>query len=269
MENAADTAGLFDATVPAPSSPTFDNKKKKDAKPHERRTMLKPYDSVSSQLLEPHGKSLLPMMTLPDLWKMTAAGNYKAKFHSLLCADQSDDPWRVGAGVSRTAGAVKQGILGLQNPNVKAVIKDDLYSKAIKEANDLMPHLNILDFGKGSAKGKESSTTFASFKKFKGADGTASARPPIDRSENNIKEAAKKFYQWLKREKSPLRGLLSILGNGGEFYTSFVAEKVGRAAIHHKPMTEIEWQEAVLARSKTSEEEKELQQGKEHEGLLG
>ena len=82
-------------------------------------------------------------MPLKKLWKATAAGNRKAAYHSHLCASIDGDAWHVGAGVSMTAAAVQMAIEKLKSDNVKAVLREELYAKAMAEANRILPHSQL------------------------------------------------------------------------------------------------------------------------------
>jgi len=69
-------------------------------------------------------------------------------------------------------------------------------------------------------------------------------------SEETVKAAADALRDWLQKDGSPLRGLLSVLAAGGSIWSAHVAEKVARSAVLHKPLEGPAMREAALARRK-------------------
>ena len=109
-----------------------------------RRTKLFPWDSVGSQLFEPHGDSALDKLSLQDVWTAATKGNKKAMYHSHLCASQASDAWHVGAGISLTAASVLAAIKNFRQPDMKKFIVPSVYEKIEKELNkDLEPALAL------------------------------------------------------------------------------------------------------------------------------
>ena len=194
--------------------------------------------------MEPYGASVLGSMPLETLWRATAAGNRKAPYHSHLCASVEDDAWHFGAGVSMTCAALVQAIEHLQQDHVKQLLRQELYDKAMGEAKQLLPHLQVLNFGKGSQGQMAAKESMSSLKKRR-VEANAGPAP----AEGVIREAAQTLHDWLSQEQSALRGLLSILAANNTFYTGFAAEKVARTCIHHKPCGRADFVKGALARA--------------------
>ncbi|CAE7257245.1 USP17L21, partial [Symbiodinium natans] len=66
--------------------------------------------------------------------------------------------------------------------------------------------------------------------------------------EKETLEAAKKFYAWLSQERTPFRSLLFLLSGSNTYFSAHCAEVVARASLHHKPITEKQFVEAMTAR---------------------
>ena len=211
----------------------------------ERRTKLYPYDSVAALMLEPFGESAVDSMSLEQVWSGTVKGNKRAAYHSHLAASQETDGWHVGAGVSLTAAALLAAIKNLKGGDMQKIIIPSLYEKVMQEVKQLEPILEALNFGKGSA----TATPSSSFRDAKRMKLTAST-PVTGVSTGAIdpEEAAKKFRQWLIKDKSALRSMLFILAGNNSYYTGHVAELVARAAVSCKPMSEEHFVAAVKAR---------------------
>ena len=92
--------------------------------------------------------------------------------------------------------------------------------------------MKVLDVGKTAVPGAASSS---------GA-GPAPAKEKIE-------EASTAVYKWLKLKKSPARGLMQILSAGGCFYAAEVMERVARATVEHKPISEGDFVAAMVART--------------------
>ena len=120
-----------------------------------RRTKLFPWDSVATQLFEPHGESALDAMSLKQIWEAAMKGNKKAAYHSHLC-DKTTDAWHVGAGISLTAASLLAAIKHFRNPDIKKIIVPELYAKVENELQALEPKLQLLNLGKGSQSQKDS-----------------------------------------------------------------------------------------------------------------
>jgi hypothetical protein len=243
-----DDAGLFGATDnTAPGSPSL-VAPAAGSGAAARRTKLYPWDSVASQLLEPYGSSVITKLKPEQVWKAAASGNKKCMYHSHFAAE---DEWGVGAGISITAETLLEGIKQLKDNNIKELLKEVHYKKAMAEADKLKPTLEILCFGKGG-RNEDTVSSFSSLKKKAKHEHNM---PAVDRSEASIRDAAGKLWDWLKLPTTPLRAILSMLAAGGSFYTSHCAEKVARSCVLQKPsITQESFQAAAVARSKSTGE---------------
>lgn len=234
---ASDARGLFDSLSAAPKSPGGTTTRGAAA---ERRDKLYPFDAAAVQCLNPYGQSQFTAETTSRVWDMINKGSKRVRFHSELAATES---YRVGVGLSRTAETLKEGIASLQDETMKRVLNQELLDKALEEANTLLPHLEALNFGKGSETGSETATLSA----LKRRKVESAVAPP---SEETVKAAADALRDWLQKDGSPLRGLLSVLAAGGSIWSAHVAEKVARSAVLHKPLEGPAMREAALARRK-------------------
>ena len=211
-----------------------------------RRTKLFPYDSVAAQLLEPHGTSSVDKMSLAELWASTAKGNKRAMYHSHLAADQEEDAWHVGAGISMTAASLQLAFTAIKGESMTQLMRPELHQKVMTEITDLEPHVQVLNLGKGS----QAQPDTGSFRAAKRRKGTEAAEVAATPTEAELRAAAKALHAWLSKPKSPLRHLLDILSASNVFYTGHVAEMVARAAIEFKPMSAEQFAAAIAARAR-------------------
>ena len=183
----------------------------------ERRSKLYNNDTAAAQLLNPYGVSTVQSVAVDTLWQAVKAGNKKCEYHSEL-ADTTPD--RQGIGLSRAAETLLAGIEQLESENVAKLIKEEYLQAALEEAGPLKKALVILNTGK-TPNAKQQS----------GIQGLKKRRvePNADRhSDAEIKAAATKFYEWLTKPTSSLRGIFAVLSQGGAFYVSTVTEKTCR-----------------------------------------
>eukprot|EP00971_Amphidinium_carterae_P348002 6490264-Amphidinium_carterae.7 len=197
-----------------------------------------PWDSVASQLFEPYGASSCDDLSLKQLWECANKGNKKALYHSHLCADDTKDLcqilWHVGAGIRITAATLLASIKTFRSDHMKALIKDDLYAKALEDVEHIEPNLKMLNLGKGSQNENRDTGSFRPAKKQRKADaGTDTV------SEEQIVAAAHALHVWLSKPdaESPFRSMSFLLSGQNTFYSGHVAELVARAATQHKPLT--------------------------------
>ena len=235
---AEDSRGLFE---PAPSAAPTSPAGAPTSAAAERRSKLYNYDAAAVQALNPYGKSQFSEAPLEQVWAMVTKGNKKVAFHSELC---SHDDWRVGVGLSRTAETLLEGIAALQEDNIGKLLKPEILKQALDEADTLKPHLEALNFGKGSEK---QSTQFGTLSQMKKRKLETAAMPP---GQDAVKEAADTLRAWFQKDASPLRAIFTILAGAGSFWAAHVAERVGRAAILHKPLEGPQIRAAALARRK-------------------
>jgi len=231
----------------------------------DRRTKLRKYDRVAAQALNPDGVSVIKDCSLKALWDSATHGNKAVHFYTELAAlAETGGPYRVGIGVSRTAGIVKEAINMLKGNDYKRLMNKQLYDKAMTEALELEQPLNILDFGKGSVNAQQAGMTFGRMR----TNSTGGTTPQAP-STGDVERAAKSFFAWLQKgDASPLRGMLAILSAGGVFYAAHCAEKTARAWKDHKPASEADCIEAVLARAATQPAQEEAAP-RETTGLFG
>ena len=109
----------------------------------------------------------------------------------------------------------------------------------MSEAQLLKPHLAILNQGKAAKNGLGSMKSVAYY-----VSDTAGVSSP-GRSE----ASASYLYDWLHKEDSILRGLLTYLSGGGAFFVAQCHEKTLRAYVAHGGGTK----EAMIAASKARE----------------
>ena len=209
-----------------------------------RRTKLFPWDSVATQLFEPHGESALDAMSLKQIWEAAMKGNKKAAYHSHLCADKTTDAWHVGAGISLTAASLLAAIKHFRNPDIKKIIVPELYAKVENELQALEPKLQLLNLGKGSQSQKDT----GSFRAAKRLKATGAGTEGALATEDDVMEAAKFFYKWLAQPKSAFRSMLFLLAGSNTYYSAHCADVVARAGLHHKPMSEVDFVAAMTAR---------------------
>ena len=236
---ATDMGGLF-AARPAPGSPADSSATRPLPATAERRQKLYGYDSAAAQALNPYGPSNFTTESTADVWKMVSKGSRKAAFHSELAAE---DGWRIGVGLSRTAETLLEALKLLDEEHTVMVLKPEILQLAKAEAAELQPHLEVLNFGKGSEK-ESSAATLSSVKRRKV---TTAVAPP---DEATVGQATDKFRDWLCKSQSPLRTLFAIMAGSGTWWAAHVAEKVVRAAVLHKPLDAAALRAAALARRK-------------------
>jgi len=246
---------LFEHAAPEPEAP---------APKLDRRVKLYSWDSVAVQLLEPYGESALDTLSLQQLWKAASEGNKKAAYHSHLCADKTTDMWHVGAGVSLTAAALQAAIKNLESDNMRRLLREELYNKIMTEVAELKPILDKLNISKGSQKQDTSAGSMREAKRQKTGTSTVHAY-----TEEEVVAAARKFHEWLGREKSALRGALFVLSGNNSYYTAHAAEFVARACIQYKPLSAAEMSACMRARlSKPAEPQESTRPGTDPTGLF-
>ena len=174
-------------------------------------------------------------MTPPkDLWSYIASGTKYIQYHSELAAKsehvdfEGGDDYRVGVGLSRHAGLLVNMIERLRTDvYLRAILDKDAYKKAMTEGLALLPHLQTLNFGKGSVhRGEQENVGLRGLRK-RGRDDELKEFP----SEADIDAAVVEVFAWLERSQSPLRGLLVVLSAGGLPYAAMAGERTLRAWI--------------------------------------
>ena len=236
----SDHRGLF-APVAAPSSPTAAS----TAAGQARRVKLYWYDAVAAQVLNPYGETNFTEQSTETVWRAASKGSKKVAFHTELA---SDEEWRQGVGISRSAEALLSAIKILGSEDMKKLIKDEPLNAALAEAAELKPHLENLHRGKGSQEGAQQ-PTLAQLKKRK-VDQEPATAPCTDAE---VQASAIVVHKWLKKEVTPLRAMLAFMAGNGAFFAGHVAEKTCRAAVQHKPLDQAAWAAAAVKRNKSKE----------------
>ena len=251
--------GLFENAAPfGDAAPTA------TAPEGNRRTKLYPWDSVASQLFEPHGESAFDNMSLKKVWEAAMKGNRKAAYHSHLCASQANDAWHVGAGLSLTAASLLAAIRHFRTEEMKQLLKPDLYAKVEAELGALEPVFIALNMGKGSQVQRDT----GSFREAKRQKTSASTAEPNTATPEEVQRAAVTFHAWLEKPKSPFRSLLFILSGSNTYYAAHVAETVARAAVQEKPMSQDDFKNAMIARMSQAPAPAATAKGSDASGLF-
>ena len=110
---------------------------------------------LQAQVLQPFAVSSIETCSTQALWEGASKGNKGVEFFTEFAA--AGDAYRQGIAVSRLACVVKLGIARLKDENTAKLIDSNILEKAIKEADALMPSLDILDGGKASQNSKAAS----------------------------------------------------------------------------------------------------------------
>ena len=104
-----------------------------------------------------------------------------------------------------------------------------------------MPFLEIINAGKGG-ESSDPPSGFAGLRRFQNEEKTKMPSP------ESRKKAAEAFYDFLKKDNTPLRGMLALLSAGGTFYVGAVAEKTARAWMAGERVQVQNFEAAVNAR---------------------
>ena len=150
-----DTGGLFEQGTNAPTSPGGATAKGGAADPKtptERRDKLFLYDAAAVQALNPYGCSQFTDSASEEVWNMVIKGNNRAKFHSELA---SDDAWRIGVGISRTAETLLGRHPGAQGPsNMAKLLKSRALEAGIGRSRRVAAPLGSLELWQGLGEGQ-------------------------------------------------------------------------------------------------------------------
>ena len=122
------------------------------------------------------------------------------------------------------------------------ILDSKIYAKLKVECAALLPHVTVLS---GGQMRKEGGGKLNAYK--------AASVDPIA-----AKAAATYLYDWLHKE-STLRSILKFLAKGGLFYTAFANEKLTRAYIVGKDVTEDDFMKLCLHRLSNPEPEDDAQ----------
>ena len=153
--------GLFEVSP----SPDRNQKARTTHVDGEKRIQLKPWDRVAKQALDPKGVSSVEECSYEDLWDVCTKGHKKVHYFTELAADEgTGGPEKVGIGLSITAETMLAAIGKFKEPHNKKWIVEKHYEKAMREADELMPHLQILNCGSAGT-GKAPAASFKSLEK--------------------------------------------------------------------------------------------------------
>ena len=255
-------AGLFGAAAGA-SAGIADA----EVKVQERRIMLKNWDTVAAQCLNPYGPSYAEEFSLKTLWKATNKGNKACAFHSEFAADETQGgDYRRGIGLSRLAETLLASIERLNTDNMKQLMKENYMNMAIAEADTLVPHLNVLNVGKGSQKQQgEQDGGFAGSRKRQ----RLAVVNVKQHTKDEVEAAAEAVHTWLSKPNSALRTMLHLLSSGGAFFAANTIEKVGRSWVRHGPATAATAKAAAWARASQAQPEEDEAAPDDTAGLFG
>ena len=209
----------------------------------DKRKMLRRYDHLAVQALNPFGVSEINKATLGQLWEIISNGN---KTTSYFAEWPDKDPYRKGIAISRLAQVLEACVEVLKDAKFSQLLEKGILKNALQEAGELSKYLSTLNGGKSSQGPKKISlSTLGS---------TAEPAKP----EKEVEEAAKQLWKWLCKDASTLRALMSFLSQGGVFYAAACAEKAARCYAKCSKETEATFVEAAKARlccNKTAEQE--------------
>ena len=202
--------------------------------PEDKRKLLRRYDHLAVQALNPFGVSEVDKASLPQLWQLIKAGN-KTTCYFAEWADAN--VYRKGIAVSRLSEVLVKTIEILKDQKFGLLLDKKILTSALDEAKRLLPHVTVLNGGKASQ--TEKKITMSNL-------GQKDCGPT--RSHTEVEASAKFLYQWLSQEQSTLRGLMAFLSQGGVFYSASCAEKAARSYVKCSSDTEKDFLAAALAR---------------------
>ena len=232
---AGDADGLF--------AKAMAGKRAIDEEDSDKRKLLRRYDHLAVQALNPFGVSDLDKATLSQLWEVIKNGN---KTTSYFAEWADSTAYRKGIAVSRLAEVLEKTIEVLKDPKFKELLNKTIMEEALKEATILSAHLANLNGGKSSQ--TERKVTMSTLGKKDGPTKPQSA----------VEISAKYLYDWLAQETSTLRGLISFLSQGGVFFAAHCAEKGARSYVKCGGEKQEDFVAAAVARlckKETQEEE--------------
>ena len=189
----------------------------------DKRKALRTYDLAPCQLVNGMGESAIGSVDLPTLYEVLEKGNKAVAYFSELC---SDDDTRKQVAVSRLCEILQSTRKMLDQPAYKKYIEKKLFDAAMKELNELGPHLPIL-ISKEPTKtdDKNEEMTIGRLNYAMNKDDKEEEK----KEEPQVEEAAKAMHKWLSKPKSDLRSLLALLSGNGLFYVAQCHEKSHRA----------------------------------------
>ena len=208
-----------------------------DGSKQAKRSCLRHYDLMTSQVINPMGRSGFSDSSSKTIWDLCCKGNYGCLYHSELC---DKDPLRRNRGLSRAAEVLYKAMERLlTSEKVVLVLKPAIFIEVKKEADVLTPHLHVLwnkDVVSGSAQKSAKSIAYYANKPVSVADPEA------------IEASAKVLHAWLSKPETILREVLFAMSDGGIFFTAEVTIMVSEAFVLHCGGEEAAMVAAALAR---------------------
>ena len=213
----------------------------------EKRTVIRYCDTVAAKALDPYGVSSVADVSLETLWKIITKGDkFVHHFSNLAATEETGGDYRIGVGVSQYAETMLAVFKEIQtNNDLRKCVVPTVLRKADHEIEELKPHFEKLNAGKGS-QGKEYEETSGSLKKRKREGGEPATRPTDEEFQN----AAKAVHGFIKKgTASNARMLIQILSCGGAFYAAQCSDKATRAWTECKFIDEKTLERGVKARA--------------------
>ena len=217
-------------------------KRKSEEENAEKRRLLRRYDHLAVQALNPFGVSEIDRATLSQLWEIICNGN---KATSYFAEWPDKDIYRKGIAISRLAQVLVNAIEVLEDEKFARLLDKNTMKMACEEGKKLLPALRTLNGGKASQTVRKVTL------------GTLGVKAEPGRPEQEVEQAAKVLYEWISKQQSTLRALLSFLSQGGVFYAAACADKAARAYAKCSSEDETVFIQAAKARLCSGKKDKE------------
>ena len=191
---------------------------------------VSPGNSLSRKMLDPYGMNELDKISLANLWAKASKGDeHVPRYTEYAISDDLNYP---GLAVARSMKNLGLAMKHLMDKNEAGQIIDGAIYRLLEvECSALEPHVAVLSGGQ--------------MRKDGGGKLNAYKAVPVDPIA--AEASAKYIYAWL-HEESTLRSILKFLAKGGVFYTAFANEKLTRAYIVGKKVTEEDFMKLCLHR---------------------
>lgn len=189
-----------------------------------------PGNCLSRKMVEPYGENELDEINLAALWAKASGGDeHVPRFTEFAIADKNFRGHALSRSMKNLVLAIKHI---LDEDEAGEIFAPAIYANVKKEAEALLPHLQVLSGGQMRKEG--------------GGKLNAYRAPPVEKPK--AEAAAKAVYAWLKSGGSNLRSMLKFLSKGGCFYTAFVNEKLTRAYVAAESVTMDDFTELCVHR---------------------
>ena len=191
---------------------------------------VSPGNALSRKMLDPYGMNELDKISLANLWAKASKGDEHVPRYTEYAIP--DDPNFHGLAVARSMKNLGLSMKHLMDKNEAGQILDGAIYKLLEaECEALEPHVTVLSGGQVRKDG----------------GGKLNAYKAVSVDPIAARASAKYLYDWLHKE-STLRSILKFLAKGGVFYTAFANEKLTRAYIVGKQVTEDDFVKLCLHR---------------------